>query len=69
MSELRWQYLMKFRHCSKMETLEKVFERLQMQLCGNELCAMLSASGHRRAEIIHNRLWDKVPMEAWRNVR
>ncbi|HCH9769636.1 TPA: hypothetical protein NN205_004319 [Escherichia coli] len=24
---------------------------------------------HRRAEITHNTLWDKVPASAWRNVK
>ena len=68
-SSLQQKYLMKFRHCSKPETLEKVFERLALQLKGEELYAMLSASDHRRAELVHNKLWDKVPASAWKNVR
>ncbi|HHG1073314.1 TPA: Hha/YmoA family nucleoid-associated regulatory protein, partial [Klebsiella pneumoniae] len=26
-------------------------------------------SDHRRAEITHNTLWDKVPASAWKNVK
>ncbi|WP_410172351.1 Hha/YmoA family nucleoid-associated regulatory protein [Klebsiella africana] len=39
------------------------------KLAGKELDAMMSASDHRRAEITHNTLWDKVPASAWRNVK
>ncbi|MFP1771067.1 Hha/YmoA family nucleoid-associated regulatory protein [Lonsdalea quercina] len=62
-------YLMRFRRCSSLDTLEKVFEKLREKLSGNELDAMMSASDHRRAEITHNTLWDKVPASAWKNVK
>ncbi|EPH3066868.1 MULTISPECIES: Hha/YmoA family nucleoid-associated regulatory protein [Enterobacteriaceae] len=62
-------YLMRFRRCRSLDTLEKVFESLREKLTGNELDAMMSASDHRRAEIAHNTLWDKVPASAWRNVK
>lgn len=65
---LQRQYLMKFRRCSSEETLEKIFERLRDSLTGEELEAMMSASDHRRAELKHRCLWDKVPASAWRNV-
>lgn len=63
------QYLMRFRRCSSLDTLEKVFESLREKLSGKELDAMMSASDHRRAEITHKTLWDKVPPSAWKNVR
>ena len=66
--ELRHCYLMKFRKCSSADTLERVFERLLDKLSGTELEAMMSASDHRRAELKHKRLWDKVPASAWKNV-
>lgn len=66
---LQKKYLMRFRRCSSLETLEKVFESLREKLSGKELDAMMSASDHRRAEITHNTLWDKVPASAWRNVK
>ncbi|ECC1675601.1 hypothetical protein FNX24_21610 [Salmonella enterica] len=60
---------MRFRRCKTLDTLEKVFENLSVKLTGKELDAMLSASDHRRAEITHNKLWDKVPASAWKNVK
>lgn len=63
------KYLMRFRRCKTLDTLEKVFENLSVKLTGKELDAMLSASDHRRAEITHNKLWDKVPASAWKNVK
>ena len=47
----------------------KVFDNLRDKLSGKELDAMMSASDHRRAEITHNTLWDKVPASAWKNVK
>ncbi|EAM4732895.1 hypothetical protein KS504_004545 [Salmonella enterica] len=66
---LQKRYLMHFRRCRTLDTLEKVFENLRDKLAGKELDAMMSASDHRRAEITHNTLWDKVPASAWKNVK
>ncbi|HBV4265984.1 TPA: hypothetical protein MDW71_005277 [Klebsiella pneumoniae] len=66
---LQKKYLLRFRRCSSLDTLEKVFESLREKLTGNDLDAMMSASDHRRAEITHNKLWDKVPASAWKNVK
>lgn len=65
--ELQHLYLMKFRKCASEDTLERVFERFRDKLSGHELEAMMSASDHRRAELRHNKLWDKVPASAWKN--
>ncbi|ECO4312771.1 hypothetical protein AB0001_004768 [Salmonella enterica] len=69
MEDIKQKYLMQFRRCACIETLEKVYERLLDKLSGEEFDAMMSASDHRRAEIRHGKLWDKVPASAWRNVR
>ncbi|POP41501.1 hypothetical protein CHU32_22290 [Superficieibacter electus] len=66
--ELQYHYLMKFRRCSSEETLEKIFDRLKHKLSGQELEAMMNASDHRRAELRHKCLWDKVPASAWKNI-
>lgn len=66
---LQKRYLMHFRRCRTLDTLEKVFENLRDKLAGKELDAMMSASDQRRAEITHNTLWDKVPASAWKNVK
>lgn len=47
---------MRFRRCSSLDTLEKVFDSLRDKLSGKELDAMMSASDHRGAEITHNTL-------------
>ncbi|EIK0760142.1 hypothetical protein LJT65_004131 [Escherichia coli] len=69
MESKKQKYLMQFRRCSSIDTLEKVYERLVEKLTGEELDAVLSASDHRRVELMHGKLWDKVPASAWRNVR
>ncbi|WP_407659170.1 Hha/YmoA family nucleoid-associated regulatory protein [Kosakonia pseudosacchari] len=37
-------------------------------MTGDVLEAIMSASDHRRAELKHNCLWDKVPASASKNV-
>ncbi|WP_223271351.1 Hha/YmoA family nucleoid-associated regulatory protein [Buttiauxella sp. B2] len=59
---------MKFRRCKCIDTLEKVYDRLVVKLSGDDFDALMSASDHRRAEIQHGKLWDRVPASAWRNV-
>lgn len=62
--ESRHFYLMKFRKCSSGDMLEIVFDRLIVKLSGHELDAKMSAADHRRAELRHKRLWDKVTASA-----
>lgn len=68
MNEKKQRYLLKFRRYTTLETLEKVFDHLRDKVANDELDALLSASDHRRAEIIHGKFWDKVPASAWKNV-
>ncbi|PWC10157.1 hypothetical protein B4923_17140 [Brenneria roseae subsp. americana] len=62
------EYLMKFRRCSNLDTLERVYEHMQEKVPVTEQSEFESACDHRRAEIIHHRLWDRVPATAWKNV-
>ena len=64
----RNEYLMQFRRYSKLDTLEVIYERMRPEIPAHELPSFEGAVDHRRAEIIHNRLWDKVPASAWRYV-
>lgn len=48
--ELQHSYLMKFRKCSSVDTLERVCERLRDKLSGHVLDAMICASVHRRTQ-------------------
>ncbi|MBK0032569.1 hypothetical protein IBT47_09760 [Erwinia sp. S43] len=65
---IRKKYLLKFRKCQTLRTLEQVYEHMQGHIPSSELGEFEGACDHRRAEIIHGKLWDKVPASAWRNV-
>lgn len=57
-----------FRKFDKLDSLEKVSERLQHEAKTNEeLCFIISAADHRRAEIANKRYFDPgcVPRWAW----
>lgn len=64
----RDKYLMKFRRYNCIDTLETIYERMRPDIPADELSSFEGAVDHRRAEIIHNRLWDRVPASAWKNV-
>lgn len=64
----RNDYLMQFRRCQKLVTLETIYERMKPTIPSPDLVSFESAADHRRAEIIHSKLWDKVPASAWKNV-
>ena len=69
MVESRLKWLHRFRRCSNLDTLEKVYENARERLSGNEFLAFESAADHRRAEITMNRLYDKIPPSVWRYVK
>ncbi|EPN9162981.1 Hha/YmoA family nucleoid-associated regulatory protein [Escherichia coli] len=64
----RDEYLMQFRRYSKLDTLEAIYDRMGPHIPAEDISSFESAVDHRRAEIIHNRLWDKVPASAWKYV-
>ena len=70
-TELKAHYLKKFRECLYLSTLETVY-RFQtdtfFHIPPSHRLAYESAADHRRAEIVSNQLWEKVPAEVWRNV-
>jgi hypothetical protein len=64
-------YLMTFRKCSNLDSLEKLYDRLHYSLTDdNEICNMYRAADHRRAELVSGRLFDlgKVPKSLWAQV-
>jgi hemolysin expression modulating protein len=65
----RSEYLMRFRRCRKLITLETVYDHMKETVKEGDMMAFESAADHRRAEIIHGKLWDKIPLSAWANVR
>ncbi len=68
MTALRHYYLRIFRRYSSLNAVEEIYERQCKKLSGIELEALISASDHRRAELVHHCRWLKVPASAWRDV-
>ncbi|TNL08718.1 hypothetical protein CYD30_15710 [Kosakonia cowanii] len=64
----RKDYLMKFRRCHSLKILEQVYEHMKDKIPSSDIAIFEGACDHRRAEIIHQQLWDKVPASAWKNV-
>ncbi|MDL1250230.1 Hha/YmoA family nucleoid-associated regulatory protein [Yersinia pestis] len=69
MSKTTQDWLRQLRRCSEKETLETVAERISRKLTGDDLGRFLMAADHRRAELIMNRLYDKIPVCVWKFVR
>ncbi|WP_038499263.1 hemolysin expression modulator Hha [Candidatus Palibaumannia cicadellinicola] len=62
-------YLMRLRKCRTIETLERVIEKNKYALSNDELEIFNSAADHRLAELTMNKLYDKVPIFVWKNIR
>lgn len=62
-------WLHQLRRCSTTDTLEKVAERLARRLKPPEITTFLLAADHRRAEIVMQQLYDKVPASVWKHVK
>lgn len=65
MSEIKQQYLMKFRKCSTFETLDLVFERISEKNADVDSMELSGAYDHRKAELTMKKLFDKVPASVW----
>lgn len=66
----RLDYLYMFRRCSSLESVEKLFEhKRNMDVPLGEYLEFVGAYDHRKAELIHQKLWDRVPAAAWKYVR
>lgn len=64
----RTDYLYMFRKCKTLDTVEKLYEHKRDSISGDEIADFNGAYDHRKAEIIHGKLWDKVPASAWKFV-
>ena len=64
----RTDWLLKFRRCQTMETLEKVYEYLSYTGDPAEEFVMTQAWDHRKAELVAGRLFDRVPKYVWQYV-
>ncbi|QAB32630.1 hypothetical protein G5574_23485 (plasmid) [Pantoea stewartii] len=65
----RTEWLMKFRRCRNIETLEKVYEHLSYSGDPGEEFAMTQAYDHRKAEFAAGKLFDRVPAHVWQYVK
>lgn len=64
-------YLMTFRKCSNLDSLEKVYDKLNYSIDNDgEMSNMYRAADHRRAELVAGKLFDlgKVPKTLWAQV-
>ncbi|EFH5056431.1 TPA: hemolysin expression modulator Hha [Escherichia coli] len=64
----RKEWLYQLRKCTSRETLEKVIDINSYKLSLSESEAFFSAADHRRAELVMNKLYDKVPSGVWKYV-
>lgn len=72
-SESAWEemtclFAPSLRKCTSRDTLEKVIEINRYKLPLSESEAFYSAADHRRAELVMNKLYDKVPSGVWKYV-
>ncbi|WP_067700507.1 MULTISPECIES: Hha/YmoA family nucleoid-associated regulatory protein [unclassified Erwinia] len=65
----RHEFLLHFRRCSRLETLEKVYEHLIHTRPATLVDIIASAYDHRKAELITGRLYDRVPAAVWTFVK
>ncbi len=63
------EWLYRLRRCASVSTLEKIIYKNSDGLSVEEVEAFNSAADHRLAELIMNRLYDRVPKEVWTYVR
>ncbi|MGY3094908.1 Hha/YmoA family nucleoid-associated regulatory protein [Pantoea agglomerans] len=63
------EWLMKFRRCHKISTLETVYEHLSYNGDPKEEFAMTQAYDHRKAEFVAGKLFDRVPLHIWKFVK
>lgn len=53
-----------FRRCRTIDTVERLYEHKRDIVSSEHLSDFLSAYDHRKAEIYHGKIWDKVPASA-----
>lgn len=64
-------YLMTFRKCTSLDSVEKVYDKLNHSIDNDiEISNMYRAADHRRAELVAGKLFDlgKVPKTLWAQV-
>lgn len=62
------EWLMKFRRCRSLDTLETVYEHLTYDGDPKEEFAFTRAYDHRKAELAVGKIFDRVPAYIWKFV-
>lgn len=65
----KMEFVRKLRKINDGSLLEKVVGHMEEKLTGNELEMLYAAAHYRRAEIVMNQYFDKVPGNVWKYVR
>lgn len=66
MTKIEW--LLKLRQLHDRTSLEKIIDKKQYELSDSELTVFWGAADHRLAEIVMNRLYDRIPKNVWQFV-
>ncbi|WP_272662694.1 Hha/YmoA family nucleoid-associated regulatory protein [Providencia sp. PROV111] len=66
---MKLDFIIAFRKYKKISTLDFVVQRKKKLLTGGALDDLYSAADHRRAEIMTEQLYDRVPKSVWRWVK
>ncbi|QZX98199.1 hypothetical protein K6R05_21925 (plasmid) [Pantoea alfalfae] len=62
-------WLMRFRRCRSIDTLETVYEHLKYKSDSKEEFAITLAYDHRKAELKVGKLFDRVRAQVWKLVK
>lgn len=66
MTKMDW--LLKLRRINQRESLKKIIDKKYYELNDAELVVFWSAADHRLAELVMNRLYDRMPKSVWQFV-
>lgn len=61
-------WLFRLRRLHNLDSLEKIMEKKKYELCDAELAVFWGAADHRLAELLTDRLYDRVPKSVWRQI-
>lgn len=62
-------FLFRFRKASSADTLDRMYEHMRDKVAQGDVEFFLGAYDHRKAELAVGRIFDKVPISAWKYVK
>ncbi|MFJ3458605.1 hemolysin expression modulator Hha [Scandinavium goeteborgense] len=63
MTKMDW--LFRLRRITQRESLEKIIDKKKYELNDADLAVFWGAADHRLAELVMNRLYDRIPKKVW----